>query len=120
VNSAKVAGGIAVLPEHSIFPVPQSPVTHEKLEPVESWEQSVRPQKRPPQEVGAVMVLDSSFWRAKPVVESVATPAFERIPGHTVYSHMFTTVKVVEINPVIEKKSTLLKFDVAGNFNVNS
>lgn len=101
MNSAKVAGGAAPLPEHSIFPEPQSPVTQEKL-PVESKEQRVRPQKRPPQEVGAVMILDSPFWRAKPVGESRGTPALERMPGHTVWPQLFIIVKVVEITPAVE------------------
>jgi len=46
--------------------------------------QRVRPHKRPPQEVGAVTVLESPGWRRKPVVGSSAIPAFERMPGHTV------------------------------------
>ena len=66
---------------------------------MESWEQWVRPQKRPPQEAGAVMVLDSPFWSAKPVVDIAGIPALDRMPGHTVYSHLFIIVKVVEITP---------------------
>jgi hypothetical protein len=52
-----------------------------------------------------VMVLDSPFWSAKPVVGSAGTPALDRMPGHTVYSHLFTIVKVVEITPDIDRTS---------------
>uniref|UniRef100_A0A6N2LCW7 Uncharacterized protein n=1 Tax=Salix viminalis TaxID=40686 RepID=A0A6N2LCW7_SALVM len=54
LNSANVAGGAAPVPEHSSFPEPQSPVAQENF-PVESSEQYVRPQKRPPHEAGAEM-----------------------------------------------------------------
>lgn len=48
--------------------------------------------------------FDSPFWRANPVVGRGDTPAFERMPGHTVYSHLFTIVKVVDTAPVLTKK----------------
>jgi len=83
VNSAKVAGGAAPAPEHSIFPEPQSPVAHENF-PSESVEQSVLPQKRPPHDDGALIVRVSPFRRTKPVVGNGETPALDRIPGHTV------------------------------------
>jgi hypothetical protein len=83
LNSANVAGGAAPVPEHSSFPEPQSPVRQENF-PVESWEQYVRPHKRPPHEAGAVMVFDSPFWREKPVVERAGASALDRMPGHTV------------------------------------
>lgn len=41
-NSARVDGIDSPYPEHSTFPVPQSPVAHEKL-PVELVEQNVLP-----------------------------------------------------------------------------
>lgn len=83
MNSAKVAGGVAPLPEHSSLPELQSPVRQVNF-PVESWEQSVRPQKRPPQEAGGVIDLEPPDWRTKPVVEIGAIPALERSPGQTV------------------------------------
>lgn len=95
VNSARVAGGTAFAPAHSIFPEPQSPVTQLNF-PFESSLQRVRPQNRPPQDDGASTALDSPSRRTKPVVDSCATPAFDKMPGQTVYSHLFTIVNVAE------------------------
>ena len=84
MNSARVAGGVAPEPEQSILPDPQSPVWQVNF-PVEvSVKQRVRPQNRPAQPDGMLMALDSPLWRENPVVLSCETPAFERIPGHTV------------------------------------
>lgn len=47
------------------------------------------------------MGLDSPFSRAKPVIESCGESEFERMPGHTVWSHLFTIVNVVDNTPVI-------------------
>ena len=93
MNSARVAGGVAPAPEHSSFPVPQSPVRQVK---VESWVQWVLPQKRPPQEEGAVMVLDSSLWSVKPVIGRGVIPALDNMPGQTVCSHLLTSVNVAD------------------------
>ena len=82
MNSAKVAGGAAPPPEQSNVPEPQSPVIQVNL-PAESALQSVLPHNRPDQAVGRDRELDSSGWRAKPVVGSCAVPAFDKIPGHT-------------------------------------
>jgi len=94
VNSARVAGGFAPAPAQSILPDPQSPVWQVNLPVGVSAEQRVRPQNRPPQPDGVFMTLDSPFWRENPVVLSCETPAFERIPGHTVYSQLFIIVNV--------------------------
>lgn len=98
MNSAKVAGGAAPLPEHSNVPEPQSPVTHVNF-PVESVVQNVLPHKRPDQAVGTEREVDSSGWRAKPVVASWAVPAPDKIPGHTGWLHLFTIVNVAENAP---------------------
>lgn len=74
---------------------------------MESWVQRVRPQKRPPHEAGAVRVLASPFSRAKPVVGSGGTPALERMPGHTVYSHLFTIVNVVDTTPDVNRPTRI-------------
>lgn len=95
VNSARVAGGTAFAPAHSIFPEPQSPVTQLNF-PFESSLQMVRPQNRPPQDDGASTALDSPSRRTKPVVDSGAIPALDKMPGQTVYSHLFTIVNVAE------------------------
>lgn len=103
MNSARVAGGVAPLPEHSSLPEPQSPVRQENL-PAESWVQWVLPQKRPPQEEGALIVLDSPLWSVKPVFCRGVIPAFDKMPGHTVCSHLFTTVNVAdEYTPPIQQ-----------------
>uniref|UniRef100_A0A0D9XAJ9 Uncharacterized protein n=1 Tax=Leersia perrieri TaxID=77586 RepID=A0A0D9XAJ9_9ORYZ len=52
VNSARVAGGVAPAPWHSISPEPQSPVAQEPL-PEEEKSQPDRPQKRPDHPGGA-------------------------------------------------------------------
>nr|GMD96202.1 proline-rich receptor-like protein kinase PERK8 [Ipomoea batatas] len=69
-----VAGGAAFPPAHSTWPEPQSPVTHVNF-PVESCEQCVLPQNRPPQLDGTLTVLDSPACKANPVVSNGATPA---------------------------------------------
>lgn len=84
VNSAKVAGGAAPPPEHSRPVESQSPVRQENFPVVASWAQPVRPHRRPDQEAGKGMAVDSPGWRAKPVVGSWVVPAPERKPGHTV------------------------------------
>lgn len=83
MNSARVAGGAAPLPEHWIVEEPQSPVKQVNLPVVASGVQRVRPHKRPDQEAGTEMVFDSPGWRAKPVVGSCGMPAFESMPGQT-------------------------------------
>lgn len=98
MNSASVAGGAAPDPEHSSFPDPQSPVSHENF-PSVSVEQSVLPQNRPPHEAGALIVRSSPFWRTNPVVGRGGTPALERSPGQTVYSHLFCIMKLVDSIP---------------------
>jgi hypothetical protein len=42
------------------------------------------------------MILDSPVCKAKPVVESGAIPAFDKMPGHTVNLHLFTNVNVAD------------------------
>lgn len=83
MNSANVAGGIAFLPAHSMVEESQSPVMHENF-PVGSWEQSVRPHRRPDHDGGTARALDSPGWRTKPVVENGSVPAPDKIPGQTV------------------------------------
>ena len=92
MNSARVAGGAAPLPEHSILPEPQSPVRQENF-PEESVVQRVLPQNLPDQPDGARTVRDSPLLRAKPVVERGVEPAPERSPGQTGYSQLFVKVK---------------------------
>lgn len=98
MNSARVAGGVAPLPLHSTVPEPQSAVTQDprsspsKLQPV-------RPQKRPDQPVGAWKVREPLFVSWKPVLSSFGLPALDRIPGHTVKSHLFTNVNVAPEAP---------------------
>lgn len=116
MNSASVAGGTAPLPEHSTFPDPQSPVAQEKF-PDESWEQSVRAQNRPAQEAGAVIVLDSPFWSANPVAEIAAMPGFVRIPGQTVWSHLFDSLNVVANTPDKNKLETKIDMRKANCVN---
>lgn len=103
MNSAKVAGGAAPEPSHSTLPEPQSPVRHEP-EPVWSKMQPVRAQKRPDQAVGAWKERAVSFGSSKPVVSSVGLPALARMPGQTVYSHLLTNVKEVDVAPVRENE----------------
>lgn len=104
MNSASVAGGEAPAPLHSTWPDPQSPVEHEP-EPDPSNLQPVRPQKRPDQPVGAWKEREPSWGSSKPVLSRGAVPAFARIPGHTVYSHLFTNVNVAPFVPVESRRS---------------
>lgn len=100
MNSARVAGGAAPAPLHSTWPEPQSAVEQEvdadpsKLHPV-------RPQHRPDQPVGAWNARELSVGSSNPVLPSVGLPAFARIPGHTVYSHLLTKVNVAPKTPEI-------------------
>lgn len=105
MNSASVAGGAAPDPEHSSFPDPQSPVRQVNF-PSVSVEQSVLPQNLPPHETGALIVRSSPFWRTNPVVGSGGTPALDKIPGQTVYSHLFSIMKLVDLTPVDKTQKT--------------
>lgn len=102
MNSARLAGGMAPLPRHSILPEAQSPVRQENF-PVESVEQKVRPQIRPDQEFGADRVLDLPGLRVKPVGFMMVLSAPVRIPGHTVYLHLFTILNDVASTSEIEE-----------------
>lgn len=84
MNSARVAGGVAPAPSHSIVPEPQSPVTQVNVPVLASWVQRVRPQRRPDHPAGTEMGTDSPRLRAKPVEERGAVPAPDKIPGQTV------------------------------------
>lgn len=108
VNSASVAGGAAPAPLHSMVPDPQSPVTQEP-NPDPSKLHPVRPQNLPDQPVGARNEREVSFGSSKPVLSSLALPAFARIPGHTVYSHLFTKVNVAPKTPVEKAMSEMFK-----------
>lgn len=121
VNSARVAGGAAPAPLHSIWPEPQSPVRQEP-DPDPSKVQPVRAQKRPDQPVEAWKAREVSLGSSKPVLWSGGLPAFARMPGHTVYSHRLTNVKVAPITPeqhqqeeeeeaTVSKKNIFLKFN---------
>ena len=81
-----------------MVPDPQSPVTQEP-NPDPSKLHPVRPQNLPDQPVGARNEREVSFGSSKPVLSSLALPAFARIPGHTVYSHLFTKVNVAPKTP---------------------
>ena len=83
MNSARVAGGVAPAPLHSMVLEPQSAVAQEPW-PEPSKLQPVRPQKRPDQPVGAWKEREVDFVSWKPVLSSVGLPALDRIPGHTV------------------------------------
>jgi hypothetical protein len=98
VISARVAGGVAVAPLHSMVPELQSPVAQDPL-PESSKLQPVLPQKRPDQPVGAWKVRELPFVSAKPVLSSFGLPAPDKIPGHTVKSHLFTNVNVAPEAP---------------------
>lgn len=108
VNSARVVGGDAVFPEQSMAPEEQSPVRQEK-ELDEDVVQKVLAQKRPPQAEGAVSDLDDPEVRVKPSVGNGGEPALERIPGQTVWSHLFTSVKVVDCDPEIGDESMKMR-----------
>lgn len=85
MNSAKVAGGAAPAPFHSIWLEPQSPV--EQLPwplMVGSNEQPVRPQNRPDHPGCAWKDLEVRGGSWKPVVPKPELPALDNIPGHTV------------------------------------
>ena len=98
MNSARVAGGAAPNPLHSTWPEPQSPVRHDPA-PDPSKLHPVRAQKRPDQPVGAWNEREVSFGSSNPVLSSLGVPAFARMPGHTVFSHLFTNVNVAPKTP---------------------
>lgn len=80
MNSARVAGGVAPAPLHSICPVPQSAVAQDvgpdplKLHPV-------LPQNRPDHPDGACRERELPLISSNPVVSRTGWP---RIPGQTV------------------------------------
>lgn len=117
MNSAKVAGGFAPLPAHSIFPEPQSPVTQEKLVGEYSV-QRVRAQIRPDQALGTDRVRDLPDLSAKPVGESGAVFAPESTPGHTSYRHLFTSLKEAEFTS--EKKGRMRSVSTEAESNRRS
>lgn len=95
MNSARVAGGAAPAPLHSISLEPQSAVAQEPWL-VESKLQPVRAKKRPDQPVEAWMARLEPGVSSKPVVSSGAEPELESAPGHTVLAHLLVKVKVVD------------------------
>lgn len=124
MNSARVAGGVAPAPLHSTPPEPQSPVEHVPW-PEPSNSQPVRPQKRPDHPVGASKDRDPPFLSSNPVLPSFGLPVLESIPGHTVKSHLFTSVNVApddnETKRLAEKRSifTLRTMSSTGNASRN-
>lgn len=97
VNSASVAGGSAPDPLDSISPEPQSPVEYVVLLEPPSKLQPVRPQKRPGQPAGARKVREVSLESSNPLVSSLGLPEWGKILGHTVKSHLLTSVNVVHL-----------------------
>lgn len=77
------------------MPEAQSPVRQENF-PAGSVEQKVRPQIRPDQETGAGMVLDFPGFSENPVGLITGRSAPVRIPGQTVYLHLFTSLNDVD------------------------
>lgn len=66
--------------------------------------QPVRPQKRPDQPAGAANARDEPDASSNPVLPSAGLPAFASIPGHTVYSQLFTNVNVAPYTTIKEEK----------------
>ena len=90
--STRVAGGAPAAPSHSIFPVPQSPVSHLK-EPDEPPEQPVRAQNLPDQPGGAAMLTGTSCRSSNPVRDRGGLPALARLAAHIVVLQLFTNLK---------------------------
>ena len=67
----------------------------------ESWDQRVRDQSRPDQELGVVRVRDLPLSR--PVGVSTVLSAPVRIPGHTVYRHLLKILNDVDPTSVDKK-----------------
>lgn len=112
MNSARVAGGSAPRPLHSIFPEPQSAVMQEKELLDSNCVQRVRPQIRPDQDLGIVIVVDFPLRRVKPVVGSGGEVAPESKPGHIVCRHRFTNLKEAASSSVSTIKVWIFMFQL--------
>ncbi|OAY83427.1 hypothetical protein ACMD2_25315 [Ananas comosus] len=118
VNSARVAGGAAPVPEQATVPDPQSPVAQENTPVVASAEQSVRPQNRPDHPDGTSIELDCPLASANPVVDSGAVPAPDSMPGHTVYPQLLRIVNVAHIAPHVQRDRRDIIIIAAYNFAI--
>lgn len=108
MTSARVAGGSAPAPLHPTWPDPQSPVAQDP-DPDLSNLHPVRPQNLPDHPVGAVNVREEPFGSSNPVLSRLGLPAFDKIPGHTVLSHLFTNVNVAPDAPVASMSRARVK-----------
>ena len=84
MNSARVAGGFAFLPLHSIWFELQSAVRQVPWPVFGSNVQPVLPQNRPDQFGGAWKDRDPPCGSSNPVLSNGVLPALDRMPGHTV------------------------------------
>uniref|UniRef100_A0A6N2MMM8 Uncharacterized protein n=1 Tax=Salix viminalis TaxID=40686 RepID=A0A6N2MMM8_SALVM len=89
VNSAKDAGGIAPAPLHSMTPEAQSAVAQTNFPDVEHCVLA-RPCCR------ALSENEAPVANVKPVEDNCGRPAAVRVPGQTVYGHLFVKEKVTD------------------------